>query len=62
MKKKLYRNAIILFVVVWFILASVLVYIVGIPFSFALAFKIMIGCAMIAMSYYYVVSRNHDLD
>lgn len=58
MKTKLSRNTLLVFLVIWTILAAVLVFVIEIPFSLALVIKLIIACAMIAMSYYYVASRS----
>lgn len=56
--KKKWRNAIILYVVVWIILYSTLRFVIEVPDTIDLFVRLSLGCLLIAMSYFYVANRN----
>ncbi len=58
--KKQWRNALLLFVVVWVILYGILRVVFDVPHTADLFIRLSFGCFLIAMVYFYIATKEHE--
>lgn len=58
--KKVWRNAIIMYAIIWSILYSVLRFVIEVPNTPDLFVRLSLGCFLIAMVYFYIATKDKE--